>query len=90
MVFMEKIKSIVMTPYELFKKNNNLAYITNPKGEIKEILDDGLMDGFEEGDFLFESKMVGEGFVQFNYKKMTSKEKDKYFPEPADFFKRKD
>jgi hypothetical protein len=53
-------------------------------------VDSAPLVNFKEGDYLFRSRMVGEGFEQINYTKMDEKDIKKYFlearKEPEDRF----
>jgi hypothetical protein len=88
----KKITSIEIFPCFILYKNKDKTILEidkSPQG-IKNV-DSAPLINFERGDYLFMSKIVGEGFIQYNYVKMDEKDIKKYFPklkEPEDRFSR--
>lgn len=88
----KKVKSIEITPCyieEMMQGKAMLAIINNGSHEVQTV-DSAPLVHFKEGEYLFMSRMTGEGFVQINYTRMDEKDIKKYFPDarkqPKDLF----
>jgi len=88
----KKVNSIEITPCSIMEISNGKALLLTKEKDSHgfSTIDSAPILNFKEGDYLFMSKMIGEGFVQINYTKMNDKEIKKYFPdarkEPEDLF----
>jgi hypothetical protein len=88
----KKVLSIEITPCSIMEISNGKALLSTKEKDSHGFMtiDSAPITNFKEGDYLFMSKMVGEGFVQINYTKMNDKDIKKYFPsvkkEPEDLF----
>jgi hypothetical protein len=92
----KKVYSIEITPCyvhetELGKIQHRIILVTKDKNSHGFLaVDSAPLINFKDGDYLFMSRMVGEGFEQINYIKMDEKDIKKYFPEarkePKDIF----
>lgn len=79
---MEKVYSIRITPYQIIDKSLDSVLMISNEGNHRMLGDSSvLMKDFNLGDYLFEGRMVGNGFVRYNYTKMNDKERKKYFPD---------
>ena len=86
---MKGISSIVITPYQILEKSSDHVLMISNRGEYRRLGDITLlMRDFNSGDYLFQGRMVGKGFVQYNYVKMTPSQIKTYFSkeEPRDRF----
>lgn len=78
---MKGINSIKTTPYLIVEKREDATLIISNEGKCKILEDTGiLMKSFNQGDYIFQDRIVGNGFVRYNYTKMSKKDIEQYFP----------